>query len=154
MIDGAVVKSVQVESQETGDLVLRCEWEAPGYATPAGKRLILNPRAFSRISVDDWAQESRESPIHLRGAYETIDTFTLSYPDGVTAVELPRELKFEVKGVGVYEMRYRQEDRTVVAVRKMRLDRYSFPPTAYPTLKKWMSKVAESDDSPIVLTLQ
>jgi hypothetical protein len=155
-VDNAAVTAVDIATPESddGDLVVTCEWNAPGYATISDEGMLINPHLFSRVSIDDWAPNLRTSFIHLGGTLKTIDTTTLLLPDNVNEVTLPEDVSLDLENVGIFSQSYTRTADGVVAERRLTLDRFSFRAEAFRVLKDWFSPIAQSDGQSIELTVR
>lgn len=136
------------------DLVVRSTWRAPAYASAAGARRILLPNLRTRESAADWSATDRPFPVDLGEASEVHDTVFFRLPGGVKDVTLPGPKSRLAAGpVGTYESEFERRGDVVVATRRMVLNLYRFPATAYPDLRRWFSDIAAADDRPLVVTL-
>jgi hypothetical protein len=152
---GATVSALAFEGigAESPHLVIRCSFETPGFATAAGRRLLLNPVLFDRIAAADWAAEQRRLGIHLRVAREEIDSISIRLPAEVTDVTLPEPANLKAEPAGFYRASYASRDGSLTLERHYRLDIYSFPAASWPGLRGWFGTMAEADSRPVVLTL-
>lgn len=151
----ATLDAMEVENVEgdANSVTVKAEWHAEGYATPAGKRLLLNPRLFARISATDWPEKERRYPIDLQMAFETNDVVLIRLPEGASIGALPKPRKLESPGIGIYESSCLKAGDNLTGKRHFRLDRYHFGPDAYAPLKRWFSDIAASDEDPVVINL-
>jgi hypothetical protein len=157
-VPGAQVSGLQVIGLDdpTADLVLGCAFEAEGYATRAGRKLLVNPHVLARIDAADWAAETRALPIDLGLASSSVDTVRITLPPGVTDVTLPPAGKLTADKVGRYELAIQpaEDGRSATISRLYRLDRVRFPKEAWNSLRSWHQAIAKADDAPFVLELQ
>jgi hypothetical protein len=153
---GAQLASVKITNLEDTAKVLsiQCQWEVPGYASVAGKRLILNPFLYDRVDASDWAPESREEAVDLRAASEVLDTMTYRLPPELEQVDLPQPAKFAAGPVGLYQTTIERKGNAVTVKRHLRLDMYRFDSKSYAGLKKWFTDIAGVDAKPLVVKLQ
>ena len=122
--------------------------------TSAGKRLIVNPNLFSRISAADWAPAQRKNPIDLGSNYEDDETVAIKLPEGASDVTLPPPSKMDAGPVGLYEASFERSEGKVIAKRHMRFEMHRFPVESYPGLKRWFSDMAASDEKPVVVSMK
>ncbi len=154
-IPGLQVTSLELRNLDDATLpfALKCGWEADGYVTAAGKRLLIDPFLFSRIRADDWPPTDRAVPVDLGAAYEVVDKLSLKLPDGVADVTVPEGRDLNAGPVGLYVTTLSAADGTLSAERHMRLDIYRFPTQSYTSLRRWFADIAASDESTVVVTL-
>ncbi len=153
---GAQVTSLEIVDldDESKDLTVKVAWEAEGYASLGGKRLLLNPNLFARTDAEAWAPADRKLPVDLRAAYEQLDTVTIRLPEGVRDVTVPPPAAMNAGPVGAYQETFDRGQGTVTVKRNMRLDVYFFPDLrSYAGLRRWFQAIASADDRPLVLTL-
>lgn len=154
-IPGAQVSSVEIMNLEddTKELLVKTQWEAEGYATVAGKRLLLNPNLFNRTATTDWAPAERKYEIDLDSNFDTLESLSLKLPEGAGEVTVPGGGSMSAGKVGTYEMNYDKAEGRISTRRHMRLDIHRFPVAAYSGLKRWFADIAASDDKPVVVQI-
>lgn len=153
---GTQVTSLEVVAldDDAKDLTIKVAWETEGYASVAGKRLLLNPNLFSRVDAAAWAPAERKLSIDLDGAFEQADTIVIKLPEGAKDVTLPAPSSMGAGPVGAYKAYAEKGQGTVTVKRTMRLDVYDFPETrSYNGLRRWFGDIASADDKPIVIAL-
>lgn len=154
---GLVLQTTEVSSAVDGsrDLVVKAGFRAEGYATGAGKRLLVNANLLSRVSAADWSAAERKTAVDLDGAYESTDTVLMTLPaEAADAVVPAPPANYDAGNVGKFTASYERRDRVVVLSRLMHLNVYRFPASAYAGLKHWFGDIAAMDDRPVVVTLK
>jgi hypothetical protein len=154
---GLVLQTVEVSTAADGsrDLLVKAAFRADGYATPAGKRLMVNANLLSRMPASEWSAEERTTAVELGGAYENNDTVFMTLPPEAADALMPSPpASYDAGNVGSFTSSYERRDRVVVLNRVMRLSVYRFPPTAYGGLRHWFGDIAAMDDRPVVVTLK
>jgi hypothetical protein len=154
---GLALESLEIPTLAAGgaDLVVKAKFTATGYATSAGRRLLVNGNLLGRELSGDWSASERKTPIDLGEAYETIDTLALTLPPEAAGVVVPTPpADYNAGNVGRYTASYEQRGNVVIHKRTMRLDLYRFTPDAYPGLKHWFGDIAAMDDRPVIVTLK
>jgi nitrogen regulatory protein PII-like uncharacterized protein len=152
---GAQVSSLEITNldDESKELLVKTQWEAEGYATVAGKRLLFNPNIFSRTLATDWAPAARKYDIDLGSNYETIESLTLKLPEGAGEVTIPSVGPMNAGKVGLYELGFEKSQGKVSTRRHMRLDMHRFSSAGYSGLKHWFTDIAAADDKPVVVSM-
>lgn len=155
-IAGAGVLSVKVENLDNwdADLILDCQWEAAGYGTRAGKRLVVNPNLFSRISAENWTAAERKYPINMQWPFEEIDEVTINLPEGVANVQPLGPANMDAGAVGYYKAKFARNGNQVKITRHMLMNFYTFVPNQWGPLKQWFTGLAVGDDRPVVVTMK
>lgn len=154
-VGGLQMSSFEIREMDNPDkpLKIKCAWEADGYVSSAGNRLILNPNLFDRVEADDWPDEERTVGIDLDMAYQTQDKLVLTLPEGAGEVKVPEAVTLNAGQAGLYVTKFGQMGNRLVAERNMKLELFRYGPTAYPDLRGWFSEIAAADDSMVLVSM-
>jgi len=154
-IPGLQLTELELRNLENSAMpfALRCSWEAEGYVSSAGQRLLFDPFLFSRIRAEEWPPAERAVPVDLGETYETFDTLNLELPQGSGEVTLPETRRLNAGPVGMYEVELSSSGGRVIAKRHMKLEIYRFPVQSYDSLRKWFVDVSAVDDSSVVVSM-
>lgn len=154
-IGGLQMSSFEILEMDNPEkpLKVKCAWEADGYVSGAGNRMILNPNLFDRVEADDWPDEPRTVAVDLDMAYQTQDKLVLTLPEGVGDVKVPDPITLNAGEAGSYTTKYGRMGKRLVAERNMRLEMFRYGPTAYPDLRGWFTEIAASDDSKVLVSM-
>ncbi len=143
--------------QESPALSIRRAWEAPGLASHAGKRLLLDLNLHERVDPAAFTLETRVAPVDFGEVYEHLDTVVLWVPDGAGEVTLPEPVKLSLGSAerpnATYSLSYAREDGRVVMRRALRLGRQTFNPEDWPRLRSWFRQIVAAEEEPIAVNL-
>ena len=155
-VGGAQLQTLEIRNldDDTRPLEIKTTWKVDGYATPAGRRLLVNPHLHGRIRAADWAPATRQFAIDLGQAWDDDETVVLHIPPEVTEVTLPEAAHIDAGKVGSYDAPYAKDQATVTARRHLRVEYYRFPVGSYAGLKKWFTDIAAADERSVLLALR
>ena len=119
-------------------------------ASVSGKRIFLTPNLMNRSSFVPEKLESRKTNIVLRTPSIDIDSIHFVLPEGVYPEVLPEAAKIKSR-FGEYESSYKMDDKGLLYIRKMRLEKGEFPPSTYQELIDFFKGVSRADNSKLVL---
>lgn len=88
----AVVKLTKADTWEGEEepLISQFHIEIPGYASAAGKRLLLPPYLFLSKRKDAFKYSERKYPVYFAYAYSEDDEITIRFPSGYTIEGSPK----------------------------------------------------------------
>jgi hypothetical protein len=149
---GATAKLLSVDGWQATDSPLKAEFEvlAPDYASRAGQRLLVPLGTFHSVAGTSLSSASRINPIYFDYPYESYDEITLELPTGFTIESLPAPQSID-REAGRYEIGGELRGTTLHFRRSFRLSGFTFPPTAYPSLKSYLDSVRSGDEQPATL---
>jgi hypothetical protein len=119
-------------------------------ASVSGKRVFLTPNLMNRSSFVPEKLENRKTNIVLRTPSIDIDSIHFVLPEGVYPEVLPEPAKIKSR-FGEYESSYKIDDKGLLYIRKMRLEKGEFPPSAYQELIDFFKGVSRADNAKLVL---
>jgi Domain of Unknown Function with PDB structure (DUF3857)/Transglutaminase-like superfamily len=149
---GATAKLISVEGWQATNSSLKAEFEllTPNFATRAGQRLVVPLGTFHSVAGTSLSSATRVNPIYFDYPYESYDEITLELPTGFTIESLPAPQSID-REAGHYEIGGELRGTTLHLRRSFRLFGYTFPPTAYPSLKSYLDSVRSGDEQPATL---
>jgi hypothetical protein len=149
---GATAKLISVEGWQATDSPLKAEFEllTPNFATRAGQRLIVPLGIFHSVAGTSLSSATRVNPIYFDFPSESYDEITLELPPGFAIESLPASQSID-REAGHYEIGGELRSTTLHLRRSFRLSGYTFPPTAYPSLKSYFDSVRSGDEQPATL---
>ena len=149
---GGVVKLQEAKGWESIDapLVARFKIEIPGFASAAGKRMLLPGYFFSTLQKNMFTSQFRRYPISFPYPFAEDDELTVDLPEGYEVEEPPYRRKAGLSYAG-YEISFALEGHQLTAGRKLHLNGTQFPPEKYDELKNFFSIVQKGDEGHAVL---
>jgi hypothetical protein len=154
---GLTLQDVEIRglADDGADLVVKAKLNVAGYATTAGRRLLVNANLLGRELSGDWSATERKTPVDLGEAYETIDTIMLTLPPEAADAAVPTPpADYNAGNVGRYTASYERRGNAVILTRTMRLDLYRFKTDGYAGLRHWFGDIAAMDDRPVIVSLK
>jgi hypothetical protein len=128
--------------------------DLPGVATPAGRRLLLEPNLLGRLGALPAQVGARQMPLVLPPASLVQDTVRLHLPAGFRAENLPQPVKL-ASAYGTYTSTCTAlPDGTLQYVRQLETRRPTsapLPAANYPEYQDFRRKVNQADQAQVVL---
>jgi uncharacterized protein DUF3857 len=149
---GATAKVTDVQGWEAEDdpLVVQLDVEVPGYASPAGKRLLLPSYLFQAKQADTFSHSERKYPVYFPYAFTDVDNVTIQLPPGVSVETLPQQQDARLP-YAHYQSLSQSDGLRVNIQRALLFNGIYFDMTRYPELKDFFSKVRLGDEQQLVL---
>jgi len=128
--------------------------DLPGVATPAGRRLLLEPNLMGRLGALPAQVGARQTPLLLPAASLVQDTVRLHLPTGFRAENLPQPVKL-ASAYGTYTSTCTAlPDGTLQYVRQLETRRPTnapLPAAKYPEYQDFRRKINQADQAQVVL---
>jgi hypothetical protein len=125
--------------------------EVPGYASSAGKRLLLPRDLFQTKSRTPFAHGDRKNPVYFSYPFYSSDETTVTFPQSFhlesAADSQPTQTEFSF-----YRMKHVSSGNSVTVDRDFAMGGIGFQTKEYPELRKFYSVVTSGDSEPLVLT--
>jgi hypothetical protein len=149
---GATVKLENVSGWEGFDVPLQAEvtLEVPGFAVPAGRRLLLPTNVFQAQEKHPFVTATRIHPVYLRNPFQEIDELTLEVPPGYAVDSVPAPRKSS-PAFGSYQVNRAKAESKVQVERRLALEGFYFPVQYYSSLRSFFSTVRTADEEQVVL---
>ena len=149
---GGVVTLQEAKGWESIDapLVARFKIEIPGFASAAGKRMLLPGYFFSTLQKNMFTSQFRRYPISFPYPFAEDDELTVDLPEGYEVEEPPYRRKAGLSYAG-YEISFAIDGRQLTAGRKLHVNGTQFPSEKYDELKNFFSIVQKGDEGHAVL---
>ncbi|HWZ98230.1 MAG TPA: DUF3857 domain-containing protein [Candidatus Dormibacteraeota bacterium] len=122
----------------------------PGWASPAGKRLMLPTSFFSANEKHMFEHANRTWPIYFHFPYKATDDVSIHLPDGWKAESVPAAVDRDLKGAE-YSMKAEKTDTTVQVQRMLREDLFLVGKENYSVLRGFFQFVKTQDEQQVVL---
>jgi hypothetical protein len=129
--------------------VVNIELNLNRYATLSGKRIFLVPNLMNRFSRVPEKIENRKTAVVRRTAYTDIDTIRYHLPEGIYPEFLPEPVKLKTR-FGEYEASYKVDQGSLIYVRKVIMNKGSFPAESYNEFVDFYRSMSKADNTKLV----
>jgi hypothetical protein len=150
---GANIKLAKVEGWEAAEspLITAFEIEVPGYASAAGKRLLVPAYLFQARQMEAFKHVDRKFPVYFPYAFGEVDRVNMLVPDGFTLETAPQQQTARLS-YAAYQNLAQFDGRQLVTQRILQLNGIFFKLELYPEMKDFFGKVQAGDEQQAVLT--
>jgi hypothetical protein len=131
-------------------LVAEFDVTIPGWASGAGKHLLVPAGVFTAAEKHTFEHANRVNPIYIEYPHEKIDDIVIELPSGWTVSSLPAAQTQEAHVVA-YSLAAENDHGTLHLKRKFTMDFLLLEPKYYPALRNFLQTVRTGDDQQIVL---
>ncbi len=149
---GATVTVASVQGWEATDdpLIVHFTVEVPGYASPAGKRLLVPSYLFQAKLKDTFSHSQRKYPVYFPYAFAELDNVTLQLPPGVSLETMPAQQDARLP-YARYQSVSQSDGKRINTQRALLFNGIYFDVNKYAELKDFFSKVRVGDEQQVVL---
>jgi len=119
------------------------------FASVSGKRIFITPNLMNRSTFVPEKVENRKTKVVRRLAYTDFDTVRYHVPEEIYPEYLPEPVKYKSR-YGEYEASYKLDQGSLVYIRKMKMNKGTFPPESYQELIDFYKSVNKADNAKIV----
>lgn len=150
--NGAIAKLVKAEGWNASDgpLTAVFDVELPGYASSAGKRLLVPAYLFQARQMDAFKHAERKFPVYFPYAFSESDRVNIKIPDGYSLETVPQEQAARL-GYAVYQNLVQFDGKQLVTQRLLQVNGIFFRLELYPEVKDFFGKVRAGDEQQAVL---
>lgn len=150
--DTAVVKLLDAQGWEGSEEPLSAHFsiEIPGYASAAGKRLLVPTYLFRVKHKDAFAHAERKYPVYFPYAFAEMDAINIALPPGQT-LESPPQNQNAGLPYAAYKYTANLQGNRLMTQRLLELNGIYFPPANYTEVKVFFGKVQAGDEQQAVL---
>jgi hypothetical protein len=131
-------------------LVAEYDLKVQGWATGAGKRVLVPVGLFSAPEKHLFEHTNRVHPVYFQFSSGKIDDLTIELPLGWHVSNLPAEQTNDQK-VAVYHMKTEDNKGTLHVTRQLNFDLLMVDAKSYPALRSFYQIVRTGDDQQIVV---
>jgi hypothetical protein len=156
-IKNAIPAGSQVELTKPPDwnssetpVVAEFKVKIPGWASQAGKRVLLPASLFSASEKHMFEHADRTWPIYFRFPFKAVDDVNITLPNGWKAESVPAPVDRDLKGAE-YSMSTAKKDNSVQVQRMLREDMFLVGKESYPALRGFFQFVKSQDEQQVVL---
>ena len=150
---GANIKLAKVDGWEAaeGPLTTTFEIEVPGYASAAGKRLLVPAYLFQARQMEAFKHVDRKFPVYFPYAFGEVDRVNMMIPDGFTLETAPQQQTARLS-YAAYQNLAQFDGKQLVTQRILQVNGIFFKLELYPEMKDFFGKVQAGDEQQAVLT--
>lgn len=152
LTSSAVVKLIDVQGWEAVDEPLSAHFsiEIPGYASAAGKRLMVPSYLFQVKHKEAFTHAERKYPVYFPYAYMERDVIKIKVPSGYTLEGTPPN-QHATLSYAEYASVSKFDGGQLVTQRDLLLNGLFFPSANYAEVKDFFNKVQAGDEQQAVL---
>jgi hypothetical protein len=147
--DVKLEKSTGWDSSEE-PLVAEFSVELPGFASAAGKRMLLPTGLFQTQQKNPFAHPDRSHPIYFAYCYQELDNIRIKLPATLALESLPQALDQTFPYGRILTVR-KAEGNELILGRGFQMEGILFPIEHYPGVKDFFGKVQSVDEEQAVL---
>ena len=131
-------------------LVAEFSFKIPGWASSAGRRVLLPGAVFVAGEKGVFEHASRVQPIYFEYPYQKIDDLTITLPPGWQVSSVPKPQDINAKAI-VYSAKVEQGAESLRLTRKFTIDVLLIEQKNYPALRNFYQAVRTSDAVQVVV---
>ena len=148
----AIVKVKDAQGWETPDepLTVHFTMQIPGYASAAGKRLLLPPYLFQMKHADAFKHAERKFPVYFPYAFSEIDAISIKFPSGYSMEGSPQNLQAKLP-YAAYQIVGKLDGGQLLTQRVLLFHGIIFGKDQYPEVKEFFNQVQAGDEQQAVL---
>jgi hypothetical protein len=148
----ATVKLLSVDGWEkTGEpLKIEYEIELPGYATPAGQRLVFPLGVLHTMDKNPFSSPRRTHEVYFEFPSESYEEIAIELPPGMQAEGLPLNDKVD-SGAVTYQLVAKSDGSVLRVTRSRRIGTYNVSVGQYPILRKYFENVLAEDSRQVTI---
>jgi len=152
LVSGATIKLSNAEGWESnqGPLTATFDFEIPGYASVAGKRLLIPSYLFQTRQIETFKQSQRRFPVYFPYAFSEMDQIAVAVPPGYRAESVPQQQDAGLP-YARYQIRSQIAASQLVTQRSLLFNGIFFPLERYPELRGFFNKVQAGDEQQAVM---
>ena len=120
------------------------------FANTSGKRIFLTPNLMNRNMYVPPPVDQRKSEVVRKLAFIDIDTIRYQLPEGMYPEFVPEDVRFK-SSFGEYEASFEMSEGKLVYIRKLKMNKGVFAPTAYQELIDFYRNIGKADNTKMVL---
>jgi len=152
LASGAHVEIDKIEGWEASDEPLTATFlvELPGYASRAGKRLLIPAYLFQTKQIGTFKQSQRKYPVYFPYAFSESDNVSINIPAGFTVESIPQQQDASLP-YARYQLHSEMKLSQLVTQRSLLFNGVFFPLDRYSELRGFFNKVQAGDEQQAVM---
>ena len=129
--------------------VITAELKMDRFATLSGKRIFLTPNLMNRNTSIPEKVENRKTDIVSKIALVDFDTIRYRLPENIYPEFVPENVSISSK-FGEYQASYQVDAGNLVYIRKLKMNKGTFPASSYQELLDFYRAVSKADNTKMV----
>jgi hypothetical protein len=131
-------------------LVTEFDLKIPGWASGAGKRVLIPAAIFTTAERGIFEHTNRVHPIYFEYPHQKLDDVSIDLPPGWQVSSMPPPQDRDAKAA-LYSLKVEQNQGSVRLTRKLVIDFLLLDPKYYPALRNFFQTVRTGDGVQIVM---
>jgi hypothetical protein len=131
-------------------LVAEFDFKIPGWASGAGKRVLLPAAIFTSAENGVFEHTNRVHPIYFEYPHQKLDDVTIELPAGWQVSSVPPAQERDAKAA-LYSLNVEKSPNSVRLKRKLVIDFLLLEPKYYPALRSFFETIRTGDGVQIVV---
>jgi hypothetical protein len=131
-------------------LIAEFDVKIPGWASSAGKRVMIPAAIFTTAEKGIFEHANRIHPIYFEYPNQKLDDLTVELPLGWQVSSVPSPLEKDAKAA-LYSLKVEQNPGSLRLTRKLTIDFLLLQQKYYPALRNFFQTVRTGDGSQVVL---
>jgi hypothetical protein len=150
---GAIIKLTKSEGWDASEapLIATFSVNMPGYASTAGKRLLVPTYLFQARQMDAFKHVDRKFPVYFPYAFAESDRVSIALPTGYTLENAPQQETARLN-YAAYQNLAQCDGKQLITQRILQVNGIFFRLEQYPEMKTFFGKVQAGDEQQAVLT--
>jgi hypothetical protein len=137
-------------SSSSSMLVAQFKLKINGWATAAGKRLLLPASLFTGHESEAFSSATRLHPLYFSYPYQYNDYVSIKLPKGLGVSALPKPQSKQQETLA-YQFGAEQEGETLSLHRQLSVDALMIGASKYPTVRTFFQGVKAADEEQIII---
>ena len=144
---GAIIKLTKAEGWDASDapLIATFSVNMPGYASTAGKRLLVPTYLFQARQMDAFKHVDRKFPVYFPYAFSESDKVSITLPAGYTLENAPQQETARLS-YAAYQNLAQCDGKQLLTQRILQVNGIFFRLEQYPEMKTFFGKVQAGDE--------
>jgi hypothetical protein len=131
-------------------LVGEFDVKIPGWASSAGKRVMIPAALFTTAEKGLFEHANRVHPVYVRYPNQEVDDVTVELPPGWQVSSVPAPLEKDAKAA-LYSLKVEQGQGSLRLTRKLTIDFLLLDRKYYPALRNFFQTVRTNDGAQVVV---
>jgi hypothetical protein len=131
-------------------LIAEFDLKIPGWASSAGKRVMIPAAIFTTAERGIFEHTNRTHPIYFEYPHQKLDDLTVELPAGWQVTSVPSPLERDAKSA-LYSLKVEQNQGSLRLTRKLSIDFLLLQQKYYPALRNFFQTVRTGDGSQVML---
>jgi len=141
--------AIKNHKEKTPSAIVTAKLTMERFANVSGKRIFLTPNLMNRSTFVPEKIENRKADIVTKMAYIDVDTIRYKLPEEIYAEFLPDNVQIK-SAFGEYEATFKLDQGKLVYIRKVKINKGTFPASSYQEMVDFFRAVSKADNTKMV----